>query len=161
MDRNGNILQMRMFRHSRGHRHSAETPLNQFYPFGLWTWNEIRLESSLSMNGLYTCLVPVSHVQSHPGMHASNPGWLWTRPVFYFERVIKYQEYTHVFIVPLWLLYHPQNWNFIFSFRLSTESLTTILITCFLCPSKEGTKSMQGKKICAKLIVIYNVHTLP
>ena len=36
-----------------------------------------------------------------------------------------------------------------------------ILTTCFLCPSKEGTKSVQGKKICAKLIVIYNVHTLP
>ena len=24
----------------------------------------------------------VLHVKSHPGMHASNPGWLWTRPFF-------------------------------------------------------------------------------
>ena len=147
-----------VFRYSRGH--SAETPLNRFYPFGLWTGNEIRLESSLSMSG-YTCFVPVSHVQSHPGMHASNPGWLWTRPVFDFERVVRYHEYTHGFVVPLWLLYHPQNLNFIFLFRSSTESLTTISITCFLCPSKEGTKSVHGNKIFAKFIVIYNVHTLP
>ena len=48
-----------------------------------------------------------------------------------------------------------------FLFRLSTESLTTISIACFLCPSKEGTKSVHGNKICAKFIVIYNVHTLP
>ena len=152
-----------VFRHRRGHRHSAETPLNRFYSFGLWTRNEIRLESLyLSMSG-YTFLVPVSHVQSHPGMHASNPGWLWTRPVFGFERVIRYHEYTHGFVVPLWLLYHPRNQNFIFLFRLSTESLTTISIACFLCPSKEGTKSVHGNKICAKFIVIYNVHkcTLP
>ena len=46
-------------------------------------------------------------------------------------------------------------------FRLSTESLTTISITCFLCPSKEGTKSVHGNKICEKFIVINNVHTLP
>ena len=110
---------------------------------------------------LYTCLVPVSHVQSHPGMHASNPGWLWTWPVFKFERVIRYHEYTHGFVIPLWLLYHPRNWNFIFLFRLSTESLTTISITCFLCPSKECTKSVHGNNICEKFIVIYNVHTLP
>ena len=106
-------------------------------------------------------LLPVSHVQSHPGMHASNPGWLWTcMPVFEFERVVRYQEYTHGFVVPLWLLYHPRNWNLIFLFRLRTESLTTISITCFLCPSKEGTKSVHGNKICEKFIVIYNVHTL-
>ena len=81
-------------------------------------------------------------------------------PFFLFERVIRYQEYTHGFVVPLWLLYHPRNWNFIFLFRLRTESLTTISITCFLCPSKEGTKSMHGNKICKKFIVIYNVDTL-
>ena len=69
-------------------------------------------------------------------------------------------SYTHGFVVPLWLLYHPRNWNFIFLFRLRTESLTTISITCFLCPSKEGTKSVHGNKICEKFIVIYNVHTL-
>ena len=40
-------------------------------------------------------------------------------------------------------------------------SLTTISITCFLCPSKEGTKSMHGNILCEKIIVIYNVHTLP
>ena len=56
-------------------------------------------------------------------------------------------------------LYHPRNWNFIFLFRLRTESLTTISITCFLCPSKEGTKSVHGNKMCENFIVIYNVHT--
>ena len=35
-------------------------------------------------------------------------GWLWTWPVFEFERVVRYQEYTHGFVVPLWLLYHPR-----------------------------------------------------
>ena len=129
--------------------------------FGLWTGNEIRLEFPPTMSR-YTFFVPVSHVQSHPGMHASNPEWLWTWPVFEFERVVRYQEYTHGFVVPLWLLYHPRNWFFFFFFlfRLSTESLTTISITCFLCPSKEGTKSVHGNKICEKFIVIYNVHTL-
>ena len=121
-----------------------------------WTVNFC--EFSLFFRGY----VHVSHVQSHPGMHASNPGWLWTQPVFEFERVNRYHEYTHVFVEPLWSVYHPRNWNFSFSFRSSTESLTTISITCFLCPSKEGTKSVHGNKICEKFIVIkYNVHTLP
>ena len=81
------------------HRHGAGTPLNPLYPFGLCTGSEIRFESSLSTSSC-TVLVPVSHVQSHPGMHASNPGWLWTRPIFLFERVIGYQEYTRGFVVP-------------------------------------------------------------
>ena len=106
VDRNGNIvMNAHVFGHGRGLRHSAETPRNQFYSFGLWTGNEIRLESSLSLSSYNTFLVPFSHVQSHPGMHASNPGWLWTRSVLEFERVIKYHEYTHGFVVPLWLLW--------------------------------------------------------
>ena len=49
-----------------------------------WTidreWNKAWI---FPLNEKYTVLVPVSHVQSHPGMHVSNPGWLWTQPFFY------------------------------------------------------------------------------
>ena len=44
--------------------------------------------------GNCTFLVLVSHVQSHPGLEEYNPGWLWTQPIFKFQKVIRYHEYN-------------------------------------------------------------------
>ena len=137
----------------------AGTPLNPFYPFGLLTGNEIRLESSLSMRSIQFWY-PFHMSKVTPECMSPTLGDFGHNPFFTFERVIGY-EYICGFVVPLWLLRHPQNYNCIFWSTLSTESLTTISITWFSCPSIYGTKSVHGNILREKIIVIYNVHTLP
>ena len=141
VDKNGNILRMRTcFRHR--HRHSAETPLNRFYSFGLWTRNEIRLESYLSMSGYKYIFGTCFHMsKSHPGMHASNPGDFGHGPFLVLKGSL---DITSIHMGLLYLCDYyttPEIKILFFLFRLSTESLTTISIACFLCPSKEGTKA--------------------
>ena len=118
----------------------------------------MRLESSLSMSGYihFWYLIHVSKVT--PECMPPTRGDFGHGPFSHLKGSLDIMS-IHMGLLYLCDYYTTPEIDFFFLFRLSTESLTTISITCFLCLSKEGTKSVHGNKIWEKFIVIYNVHT--
>ena len=125
--------------------------------FGLWTGNGKYGLNFPHYESLYILFVPVSHVQSHPGMHASPPVcqwlpdmarfWIWTGSIRYHD-VLWVNSCTFVITIP------PRNWNLIFFVPvMRTESLTTISIRHVFCVLKKARKACKVTVICEKFIV--------